>query len=160
MKRPYQKQPLNSLAPIKNQLQTGSSVASILSISPCPPPYDNEEGLQLVSVCRDGIRGKLQRIPLPFGRRRTSRILGTALLDFGAAVASILRVSPYSTAYGHAEGLQLIPDGMDLNGSKVQRIPMPLDRRRHESWERRCSISAPRLPLSSGSLRVPLPMVM
>jgi hypothetical protein len=34
-----------SLAPIKSQLQTGTSVASILSISLFPPPYDNVEGI-------------------------------------------------------------------------------------------------------------------
>jgi hypothetical protein len=106
----------------------------------------------LVSVCRDSIRGKLQRIPLPFGRRRPSRVLGSALLDFGAAVASIIGLSLWSPPYGHVEGLQLIPVGMGLNGSKLQRIPMPLGRRRHESWERRCSISAPRLPLSLSPL--------
>lgn len=72
---------------------SGTSVVSMLSISLFLPPYDNIEGLNLVSVCIDGNGGKLQSIPQPFGTRHTSRIMGIALLDFGATVASILSPS-------------------------------------------------------------------
>jgi len=52
----------------QTQLHTGTCVASILSISPFPPPYDNVEGIQSTPSSRDGNGDKLQRIPLPFGR--------------------------------------------------------------------------------------------
>jgi hypothetical protein len=85
--------------------------------------------------------------------------LGEALLEYDTAVASILILSLSPPPYGNAEGIRLTPVGTSFNGGKLQRIPLPFLRRRHESWESRSSIVAPRLLLSSVFLNVRHPMV-
>jgi len=53
----------------------------------------------------DSNAGKLQRIPLPFCRRR-HQSRGVAQLNFGTAVAYILSPSCWPLPYSHKEGIQ------------------------------------------------------